>query len=189
MNTKTTTCSVISVSYTHLDVYKRQGRSQFDKPFCILQRGDSARRFDAYLWTNILPEQCHIVKSRPRRRKSSRGLDKVCAGLCDLSLIHIYRALNTLADPFADEEAIAAEEENLRTVLKSLSTSQHHQSGSSSKSNSSASLYGAEGTAIVGASAPKAYVVCDTTLPFSLKHGSAYCFKMTVINGNGLVPI
>ena len=33
------------------------------------------------------------------------------------------RALNTLADPFADEEAIAAEEENLRTVLKSLSTS------------------------------------------------------------------
>ena len=65
------------------------------------------------------------------------------------------RALNTLADPFADEEAIAAEEENLRTVLKSLSTSQHHQSGSSSKSNSSASLYGAEGTAIVGASAPK----------------------------------
>ena len=98
------------------------------------------------------------------------------------------RALNTLADPFADEEAIAAEEENLRTVLKSLSTSQHHQSGSSSKSNSSASLYGAEGTAIVGASAPKAYVVCDTTLPFSLKHGSAYCFKMTVINGNGLVP-
>ena len=37
------------------------------------------------------------------------------------------------------------------------------------------------------ATAP-AKVVSDTTVDFSVKSGSAYCFKMTVVNGNGLVP-
>ena len=31
-------------------------------------------------------------------------------------------------------------------------------------------------------------VKCDTTLPFSVKHSSAYCFKITVLNGSNAVP-
>ena len=34
----------------------------------------------------------------------------------------------------------------------------------------------------------KAYVVSDTTVNFNLKRGSAYCFKMTVVNGNAMTP-
>lgn len=36
--------------------------------------------------------------------------------------------------------------------------------------------------------AQAASVISDTTLPFTLRRGSAYCFKMTVVNGNNLVP-
>ena len=61
-------------------------------------------------------------------------------------------------------------------------------SSSSNKSNT----YGAEGTAVANPlvnaaqniSSQKAYVVSDTTVNFTLKRGSAYCFKMTVVNGN-----
>ena len=31
-------------------------------------------------------------------------------------------------------------------------------------------------------------VLCDTTIPFTVKHGSAYCFKITVLNGSPETP-
>ena len=31
-------------------------------------------------------------------------------------------------------------------------------------------------------------MVSDTTVNFALKHGQAYCFKMSVVNGNNLAP-
>ena len=31
-------------------------------------------------------------------------------------------------------------------------------------------------------------MISDTTLPFALKRGSAYCFKMTVTNGSTVMP-
>ena len=34
----------------------------------------------------------------------------------------------------------------------------------------------------------QAYVRSDTTVNFTLMHGQAYCFKMTVVNGNNLTP-
>ena len=37
-------------------------------------------------------------------------------------------------------------------------------------------------------SAVSAYVRSDTTVNFTLKHGQAYCFKMTVVNGNAMTP-
>lgn len=46
--------------------------------------------------------------------------------------------------------------------------------------------YGVAGTAIVGAVAP--FVRSDTTVDFTVRRGAAYCFKMTVVNGNGLAP-
>ena len=50
--------------------------------------------------------------------------------------------------------------------------------------------YGAAGvvSAAQGVTSQKAYVVSDTTVNFTLKRGSAYCFKMTVVNGNAMTP-
>ena len=36
--------------------------------------------------------------------------------------------------------------------------------------------------------ATPASVRSDTTVDFTLLHGQAYCFKMTVVNGNGMAP-
>ena len=56
-------------------------------------------------------------------------------------------------------------------------------------------MYGSAGTAVVNQAVTaaqnvlaQASVYSDTTVSFSLKRGSAYCFKMTVVNGNGVAP-
>ena len=63
----------------------------------------------------------------------------------------------------------------------------------SSKGSTSANVGNAYGTAGVVSAAQsvtsqQAYVVSDTTVNFTVKRGSAYCFKMTVVNGNNLTP-
>ncbi|OUO69852.1 hypothetical protein, partial [Anaeromassilibacillus sp. An250] len=63
--------------------------------------------------------------------------------------------------------------------------------GSSSGSTSAniGNAYGAAGVVSASQSvAANAYVVSDTTVNFTLKHGQAYCFKMTVVNGNAMTP-
>ncbi len=66
---------------------------------------------------------------------------------------------------------------------------------SSSGSKSSGNIYGSAGRAVVNPTVAaaqgvvaQASVYSDTTVNFTLKRGAAYCFKMTVVNGNGLVP-
>ena len=76
---------------------------------------------------------------------------------------------------------------------KNLSTggSTTKPSGSSKPSApSNNNAYGASGTAVVGAAQNvlTASVRSDTTVDFTLKRGSAYCFKMTVLNGDNLTP-
>ena len=76
---------------------------------------------------------------------------------------------------------------------KNLSTggSSTRPSGSSRPSApSNNNAYGASGTAVVGATQNvlTASVRSDTTVDFTLKRGSAYCFKMTVLNGDNLTP-
>ena len=70
----------------------------------------------------------------------------------------------------------------------------HKTSGSSGSKNNS-NVYGSAGTAVVNQAVTaaqnvlaQASVYSDTTVSFSLKRGSAYCFKMTVVNGNGVAP-
>ena len=71
-------------------------------------------------------------------------------------------------------------------VEKSTSTSSKN-SGSTSANVGNA--YGAAGVVSASQSvAANAYVVSDTTVNFTLKHGQAYCFKMTVVNGNAMTP-
>ena len=111
------------------------------------------------------------------------------------SVSALNRALDGAQAVLADE---AATEADVETVYRALSTaldnlverparpvSGNHGSTSANIGNA----YGAAG--VVSASqtvAANAYVISDTTVNFTLKRGSAYCFKMTVVNGNAMTP-
>ena len=63
----------------------------------------------------------------------------------------------------------------------------------SSKGSTSANVgnaYGKSGivSATQGVTSQQAHVVSDTTVNFALKHGQAYCFKMTVVDGANQMP-
>ena len=117
------------------------------------------------------------------------------------------KLLNTLHDaetllnnPNATQEKIDAMVEELDKDTKALETPSS--SGSGNKGGSSGKGSGGrtsgEGTAVAvttpavvsGAAsvAKTASVVSDTTVNFTLKRGSAYCFKMTVVNGSAATP-
>lgn len=62
--------------------------------------------------------------------------------------------------------------------------------GSSGRTYQNDSLYGDEGKVLAGidSSAATPSILSDTTSNFTLKRGSAYCFKMTVANGSDFSP-
>ena len=111
------------------------------------------------------------------------------------SVSALNRALASAQATLADEAATEADVETayraLSTALDSLvekparPASGNHGGTSANVGNA----YGAAGVVAAGQNvAANAYVVSDTTVNFTLKRGSAYCFKMTVINGNNLTP-
>lgn len=99
-------------------------------------------------------------------------------------------------DPNASQAEVDTVCEKVNTAWNALKTAGTGGSGGNSrpsKPSSTPNTSGA-GTAVAGspvvtaAQNVAAFVRSDTTLPFTLKKGAAYCFKMTVVNGNGLVP-
>ena len=87
-------------------------------------------------------------------------------------LIARYNGLNDAADAL---------------VERPKTTPSHNSSGSGSSGSSNS--YGSAGTATAGAAtAAQPYVVSDTTVDFSVKRGSAYCFKMTVVGSTTAIP-
>ena len=95
------------------------------------------------------------------------------------------------------QEEVDAIADTLDNAMSGLKTVSHNSSGSSHKGSGSSGSSGkvsGEGTAMAvtspivtaaqGVAAQQAYVRSDTTLPFTLKHGQAYCFKMTVVGGD-----
>ena len=96
-----------------------------------------------------------------------------------------------LNDAEATEEEVADAVETLENSIDGL-VEKTTSTTSKNSGSTSANVGNAYGTAgVVSASqnvAASAYVVSDTTVNFTLKRGSAYCFKMTVVNGNNLVP-
>ena len=120
-------------------------------------------------------------------------------GYTDRSVAAFKAALSVAktvaADANADEQAVAKAYTNLEAaannLVKAEKPSSGH-SGNSGKGSTSANVGNAYGAAgVVSASqsvAANAYVVSDTTVNFTLKHGQAYCFKMTVVNGNAMTP-
>ena len=93
-------------------------------------------------------------------------------------------AKTVAADETADEQAIAKAYTNLEEAANNLVKAEKPGTGNSGKGSTSANIGNAYGAAgVVSASqsvAANAYVVSDTTVNFTLKRGSAYCFKMTV---------
>ena len=65
------------------------------------------------------------------------------------------------------------------------------QGSSGSSSSNSGNPMGSDGVVVAvgtGAATAQPRVISDTTIDFTVKSGSAYCFKMTVVNGNNLMP-
>ena len=96
-----------------------------------------------------------------------------------------------LNDAEATEEEVADAVEALENSIDGL-VEKSTSTGSKNSGSTSANVGNAYGAAgIVSASqsvSAQAYVVSDTTVNFTLKRGSAYCFKMTVVNGNAMTP-
>ena len=99
-------------------------------------------------------------------------------------------ARSVLNNPQATEQQVQSADKQLTSAQNALVVKGASKGGSSKTTHTApANTYGAEGTATVGANVAKAAsVVSDTTVNFTLKRGSAYCFKMTVVNGNGQAP-
>ena len=118
-------------------------------------------------------------------------------GYTDRSVAAFKAALSVAktvaADANADEQAVAKAYTNLEAAANNLVKAEKPGTGNSGKGSTSANVgnaYGAAGvvSAAQGVASQQAYVVSDTTVNFTLKHGQAYCFKMTVVNGNNMVP-
>ena len=118
-------------------------------------------------------------------------------GYTDRSVAAFKAALSVAktvaADETADGQAVAKAYTNLEAAANNLVKAEKPSTGNSGKGSTSANIgnaYGAAGvvSAAQGVTSQKAYVVSDTTVNFNLKRGSAYCFKMTVVNGNNMVP-
>ena len=110
-------------------------------------------------------------------------------------------AQQVLANPEATQEEVDSALSTCKDAKEKLNkvhnSSSGHHSSNSGNSSSSGNISG-NGTAVAvpstivaaaqGVSAQQAYVRSDTTVNFTLKHGQAYCFKMTVVNGNNQTP-
>ncbi|MDC0700513.1 discoidin domain-containing protein, partial [Blautia wexlerae] len=102
-------------------------------------------------------------------------------------------ANGVLDDPDATGEEIAQAIDLVTNAYNGLQLKPENKPsrGSGSRTPSYGNLYGAQGIAVVNAAqgvVQQAFVRSDTTVDFALRRGSAYCFKMTVVNGNGQVP-
>ena len=94
-----------------------------------------------------------------------------------------------LNDDQATEEEVADAVEVLENSIDGLVEKRTSTSSKGSTSANIGNAYGAAGVVSASQSvAANAYVVSDTTVNFTLKRGSAYCFKMTVVNGNAMAP-
>ena len=103
--------------------------------------------------------------------------------------INLLRATVEDANATGEEYAAvyySAKEAKENLVLADRNTSSNKSSGSTSANIGNA--YGAAGVVAAGQNVVNASVRSDTTVDFTLKRGSAYCFKMTVVNGNNLTP-
>ena len=89
----------------------------------------------------------------------------------------------------ATQEQVDAATKAIEKAIAGLQRRKSSSKKSTSSSVPSGNFYGSEGIAVVGAAQAvqtQAKVISDTTVDFTMKSGSAYCFKMTVVNGSAI---
>lgn len=107
-------------------------------------------------------------------------------------------ANEVLNNPAATPKEILTSYNDVQGRIDGLENRKHEKpsSGGSGSSSSGGNTYG-EGTAAATTTAPvipvtnpqaQVYVISDTTLPFAVKRGGAYCFKMTVVGSTAAAP-
>lgn len=106
----------------------------------------------------------------------------------------LEEANRLLGNSGAAQEDYDAMETKLTKAYNGLTVSggsSGNKGSSGSSGTSHGNTYSSEGSTVVGAATnaqAAAKVISDTTVNFTLKRGAAYCFKMTVVNGNGTIP-
>lgn len=102
----------------------------------------------------------------------------------------IENANRVLAAADASQEDINNAYADLYKTMNTLEKKTESKKSSSKGTSYNWNLYGPAGVvaANVNAGAIVPYVVSDTTVDFTVKRGTAYCFKMTVMNSNTAVP-
>lgn len=116
-----------------------------------------------------------------------------------LSILDAAVALgkNAMENDNLSQEEVDSIADTIETAQKGLVTITHNSSSNSHKGSGSSGSSGkvaGDGTAVAvtspivaaaqGVAGQQTYVRSDTTLPFTLKHGQAYCFKMTVVGSD-----
>ena len=101
------------------------------------------------------------------------------------------RAQNALNNPDTPDEEIGSLIGEVTTLRDNLVRKSPNGGSSSGSSKNHSNTAGSDGYAVAvgaGVVAAQAKVISDTTVDFTVKRGSAYCFKMTVVNGNNATP-
>ena len=91
----------------------------------------------------------------------------------------------------ADQATIDAATKAIKDAIANLARRPSNSGSSGSSSSNSGNPMGSDGVVVAvgtGAATAQPRVISDTTIDFTVKSGSAYCFKMTVVNGNNLMP-
>lgn len=190
---------------TNLNLYMTDGKEAFKRALAAAKRvavdsNVSQEKVDRA--TEALTEAMAALRKLADKTQLEELLHRAntinLSGYTSSSVSQFKAACNVLEalvsqKEVAEEEAQAAIKAYLIAEgnLKPVNSPSPSKKGSSSK-NAAANTYADAGRVQV---APKnsigsavRSVLCDTTIPFTVKHGSAYCFKITVLNGSPETP-
>ncbi|MDC0700443.1 DUF1080 domain-containing protein, partial [Blautia wexlerae] len=183
----------------YLEVGKKEVAAALEKAYAVMENPDATQKEinDA---VNELSNAMTLLRLIPNKDALKENVGKAeaidtskytAASVRELKDT-LDEANDVLANPQATQEEVDAVNEKLTRVMNSLvpkSSSKPSGNKTSSSSSVPSNAYGADGMAVAGATvAQAASVISDTTVNFTLKRGSAYCFKMTVVNGSALTP-
>ena len=113
----------------------------------------------------------------------------VAASIANLKTLLADETLDAEEGQVVVDNAVAQARAAKANLVEVNNSGSNAGSSGGSTSANVGNAYGAAGVVSAGQSvAANAYVVSDTTVNFTLKHGQAYCFKMTVVNGNAMTP-
>ena len=189
-----------------LDSYLEEGKQEFlDALEAAKAIGNDATQAEVDAAAEALNRAMADLRKAPDREELeallSRMESKDLSSYTASSAAAFTAAKNNLAAVLAKSDAtpeeLAAAQDTALQAEKNLKKKTQNSSsqGSSSSSSNSGNAYGAAGTATVNPVVNAAQSVVeqtsvrsDTTLPFTLTRGSAYCFKMTVLNGSNVMP-